>query len=584
MTEISVRIGGQKYRLAKSSQKFSVLTKNRTAIKNLLKRKGVKAIEQVAPGVQLVTSTNSKTRDTLMEGVRKTGVSHHVYEIIDKELKERFIITDKINIKFRGTISKEKREDLLRNYNLQFEKELAPNLYRCQITNETKMNPLKLCSILDTIDEVEYAEPDFVMQNKLFSSKASDTIQDQLFKDEWHLNDEVDIPFVRKGSDIKVSGAWKITKGNADIIIAIMDDGFDLTNPDLKHKIKFPADFTRTDTVSGDPTTIVPDDDLPLAEKIGGRRDYHGTPCAGLALASEGYGQIVGVAPGCSFMPVRWNIDGSTQSLILDIFKYISLRADIVSCSWGSIATPLGGLSSTIHDTINELSITGGRRGLGLIVCFAAGNQDLPTFLSAQDNKDGQVYYGPGLRGINFRNREIHSGWTEIDSVIVVASYTSMNRKALYSNWGIHITIAAPSDNWHPMGLYTRKKYHSVNLVTTDNELHGLGLFERGLAEHEEGYVTHGMGGTSGATPIVAGVCGLVLSANPNLTAKQVEQILIQTANKSDIDFTLDDEIRNNKGQDGNFVGDNQHSLWFGYGKVNSEAAVARAKQLMASP
>ena len=226
MEEIAIRIGGQKYKLAKSSQKFSVLTMNRTAIDNLRKRKDVKAVEQVAPGVQVITSTNSRTRDTLMKGVRKTGISHHVYEIVDKELKEKFIITDKINIKFKRNIPKEKREALLRKYNLQFQKELAPNLYVCQLTNETKMNPLKLCSKLDTIEEVEYVEPDFVMQNRLFSSKTASTIQDELFKDAWHLNDAVDIPFVRTGSDIKVNGAWKITKGTTEIIIAIMDDGF----------------------------------------------------------------------------------------------------------------------------------------------------------------------------------------------------------------------------------------------------------------------------------------------------------------------------------------------------------------------
>jgi subtilisin family serine protease len=108
-------------------------------------------------------------------------------------------------------------------------------------------------------------------------------------------------------------------------------------------------------------------------------------------------------------------------------------------------------------------------------------------------------------------------------------------------------------------------------------------LHEKGLAENEEGYVTHGMGGTSGATPIVAGVCGLVLAVKSNLTAKQVKEILIETANKVDIDLTIDDEIRNNKDQDGRFIGDGQHSLWFGYGKVNAEAAVSRAKQVMPS-
>jgi subtilisin family serine protease len=169
----------------------------------------------------------------------------------------------------------------------------------------------------------------------------------------------------------------------------------------------------------------------------------------------------------------------------------------------------------------------------------------------------------------------IHGGWTEIDGVIVVSACTSMNRKSLYSNWGPYITVAAPSDNWHPSGPSTRKKYHSVNLVTTDNELHGLGLFNVGLSDSEEG---HGMGGTSGATPIVAGVCGLMLSVNPNLTARRVKEILEQTANKTDIDFKLDEDLFNNEGQTGKFAGEREHSLWFGYGKVNAEAAVVMSR------
>jgi subtilisin family serine protease len=114
--------------------------------------------------------------------------------------------------------------------------------------------------------------------------------------------------------------------------------------------------------------------------------------------------------------------------------------------------------------------------------------------------------------------------------------------------------------------------------VTTDNELHGLRLFDVGLSDSEEGFVTHGMGGTSGATPIVAGVCGLMLSVNPNLSANRVKEILEETGNKTDIDFQLDEKLFNNKDETGEFTQENEHSLWFGYGKVNAEAAVLKSK------
>jgi subtilisin family serine protease len=582
--EIPIKLGGKKLKLKEAEKEFSIL-KNSVATAELLNKKDIQSVTQAAPGIQLVTASNSETRDLLMDEIRKTGISHHVYEISDEKAPKRFIITDKVNIKFKENIPLKDQEDLLRQYHLQYRKKLAPNLYSCQVTNETRMNPIKLCSKLEEDIRIEYIEPDFVIENKLFeliTDTVTSDIQDNLLKESWHLN-EVDVPFVSEGSDIKAKEAWTITKGDPEIIIAVMDDGFDLTNPDLKNKVKFPSDFTRTEAVSGDPSNILPDDDLPLPEKINGRRDYHGTPCAGLAVASEGQGQIIGVAPGCSFMPVRWNVGESTQDLVLEIFNYISKRADIVSCSWGTLPHPWGFLSSTAHDTINEISLRGGRRGKGLVICFAAGNDDLPTFMSKDENAGGLEYYhslGEGYPpGVYFQGLEIHGGWTEIDGVIVVSSYTSRKRKSLYSNWGPNITVSSPSDNWHPVGPQTRKKYNSVNLVTTDNENHGSGLFEVGLSKIEEGYVTHGMGGTSGATPIVAGVCGLMLSINPNLTAKRVKQILEETTDKVDVDFTLDDTLFNNKNRDGHFSGLNKHSIYFGYGRINAGAAVTRAKQ-----
>ena len=60
---------------------------------------------------------------------------------------------------------------------------------------------------------------------------------------------------------------------------------------------------------------------------------------------------------------------------------------------------------------------------------------------------------------------------------------------------------------------------------------------------------------------MVAGICGLILSANPDLTAAEVKEILIQTA----------DQI----GGPSEYV--NGHSLKFGHGRVNADKAVAEA-------
>ena len=66
------------------------------------------------------------------------------------------------------------------------------------------------------------------------------------------------------------------------------------------------------------------------------------------------------------------------------------------------------------------------------------------------------------------------------------------------------------------------------------------------------------LSGTSMSNPFVAGVCALVLQANPNLSASQVKDILLETA-YSDQYTTLSGELR------------------FGHGKVNAYQAILKA-------
>ncbi|HZA28747.1 MAG TPA: S8 family serine peptidase, partial [Gammaproteobacteria bacterium] len=78
-----------------------------------------------------------------------------------------------------------------------------------------------------------------------------------------------------------------------------------------------------------------------------------------------------------------------------------------------------------------------------------------------------------------------------------------------------------------------------------------------------EGYNPNGsyandFGGTSSATPLAAGIAGLVLSRNPNLTRKEVKQILRDTADKIG-PAPYDEKGRNNR---------------YGFGRLNANKAV----------
>ena len=67
---------------------------------------------------------------------------------------------------------------------------------------------------------------------------------------------------------------------------------------------------------------------------IPGAGSFHGTPCAGLAIAEQNGDGVVGVAPKCAFMPVRIPF-GADPNLLFEIFDYVGKRAHVISCSWG---------------------------------------------------------------------------------------------------------------------------------------------------------------------------------------------------------------------------------------------------------
>ena len=76
------------------------------------------------------------------------------------------------------------------------------------------------------------------------------------------------------------------------------------------------------------------------------------------------------------------------------------------------------------------------------------------------------------------------------------------------------------------------------------------------------------MGGTSASAPMVAGVIGLMLEAEPDLTWRDIQHILVRTSQK--IDHSDDGWFKTYEGRDFN------HN--YGYGLVDASAAVNLAK------
>ncbi len=406
-----------------------------------------------------------------------------------------------------------------------------------------RQNPLKIANELARLPQVLLAEPNIIMA---IASLYRPT--DTRYPEQWHLYHRGG-PNLAAGAHVSAEKAWDITRGSRSVTIAVADDGFDLAHLDLQGPGKIVA-----------PRDLKNKDELPTPSQ----NENHGTAVAGVALAEETGQGIVGIAPGCSLMPIQTTGYLDDRS-IEQLFDWaIDRDADVISCSWSpaSIYFPL---SRRISAAINKAA-TKGRGGKGCIVVFSAGNANRPVEGKVEESGWPQNL----LRGMT----RWLSGFAIHPDVITVSACTSLNRKAAYSNWGRHISVAAPSNNAPPSMALSTGMFDTGPPIQTALPGRSVLTSDRtGSAGYTADDYT-GFGGTSSACPLVAGVVGLMLSANPDLSARDVKQILQRTADKI-IDKTPDPQLGKSHGS----YDRNGHSYWFGYGKVNAYKAVKAAKE-----
>lgn len=539
---------GKKIAVVKIQDSFTVNLPQPSAAKKLEAEAQVKSVEMLTSKLAKVTvatdAAPTKLRDKLMTQLRQAEnlVVHHEY--VDKDNAEvSYQITPEIILCFTPETSRARMAEILAAVGVVIKKDY-PHLgkaYLVEVTDAAGANPIKVANRLEAYSEVAYAEPCLINRFTTFSFPS-----DEQFASQWHLfSKTTTAPDVDPNADASVYEAWQYSKGSRDIVVAVLDDGFELSHPDFQGagKVVQPVDFTGND-------------DQPLP----GQGDYHGTPCAGVAIAEENGEGCVGAAPDCAFMPVRFPL-GASDPWLIDIFRFVSARAHIASCSWGM---PPGNypLNTGVYLTFTELARTGGKDGKGLVIVYAAGNYDAPLDATV----DYQVrWYGRNLQGnsgILAATGRLINGYAAHPETITVSSITSLQKKSLYSNWGREISVAAPSNNFNPQQPWS--KLPGRGITTTDNEYYG-NDFTPGKR------YTNSFGGTSSATPLVSGICALVKSVNPGLSAAEIKQIIEQSADKVE-DSSADPLYGHAKG---NYQ--NGHSEWFGYGRINALQAVQQA-------
>jgi len=367
---------------------------------------------------------------------------------------------------------------------------------------------------------IAVAEPDLVTTRRLRNFTRPD---DELFAREWHLENTGMLGEVTdgltQGADARVIAAWKLLDGfgSDQVVVGVIDDGFDLGHPDLANKAVSPWDFERNSAdVHPAPDPMSPIDG-----------NWHGTACAAVAVGNAGGGHIVGAAPNARLMPVRMN-ESLSPDLVAQWFDHMADEgAWIVSCSWGAEAEVYP-LPARIAHAITRCA-TEGRNGKGCVILFAAGN----------DRRD-----------IDDPPRS-QNGLATHPDVMAISACSSRDEFSSYSNFGKDVWVCAPSSGQGAWDITT------ADVTGTYIDASGR---ERSSGYAAGDYNPH-FTGTSSACPLAAGVCALVLSANPELTAAEVRDIVKRTARK----IGPASDYRNGR------------SVKFGFGCVDAEAAVREA-------
>ncbi|MEM8605389.1 MAG: S8 family serine peptidase, partial [Cyanobacteria bacterium P01_H01_bin.121] len=419
------------------------------------------------------------------------------------------------------------------------------NTFVFQLTQATPENPIKLANRLVQLPEVTLAEPNAVVRQQAFYRP-----RDPLYQQQWYLHNTGGRN-ISPQAQIEAEAAWDITRGDRSVVIAIADDAIDLNHPDLQGmgKIVAPRDLRDQDASP-----------LPTLDS-----DNHGTAVAGLAIAEENGTGIMGVAPGCALMPIRTSGFVDDES-VEEIFQWaVANGADVISCSWGpgSIYYPL----STRQRAALSYAANQGRNGKGCITLFAAGNINRPL-----DGSVDEQGWPPGT--LSGPTRWLN-GFTVHPDVITITACTSLATKAAYSNWGAEVFVCAPSNNGPPV-VWLEQTGFIETPPAIRAPLTGEGVLtadRTGSDGYSTDDFTGSFGGTSSSTPIVAGVVGLMLSANPYLTFNSVKTILQETADRI-VDSSPDPQLGLELGTYTN----QGHSAWFGYGKVNAGRAVRAAQ------
>jgi subtilisin family serine protease len=311
----------------------------------------------------------------------------------------------------------------------------------------------KAVALFREIPEVIFSEPNFIVH-------TTGTPDDTLFSYQWGFHN-TGATGGTPDADIDAVEAWDKSTGSSSIIVAVVDEGIDLTHPDLSPNIWVNPGEIAGNGIDDDGDGFIDDvngwdfnhGDASVYD--GASEDRHGTEVAGIigAVGNNGAG-VAGVCWNVRIMPVKFISYGSgtVSDAILALNYAAEKGARVVNCSWGGTS-----YSYALKSAFQDL------QDAGILVVTSAGNSSADTDITS--------HYPSNY---------------DLDNIISVAATDRNDLLSSFSNYGVTtVDLGAPGSS-----IYTT------------------------LPGGNYAYFS----GTSASSPFVTGAAALALSVAPNLT------------------------------------------------------------------